>query len=248
MDNRAKDRGISLFLASAGLAGSLGSLATWIGVGNAGLLLISIVLLAASMAAWYRFRLTAQIDRGVVEQVSIREARKRDISSIVSLDKRVFSPQDVIAPAIFTSWIEKNARVLTCMFLGDRLVGYYAVLPLVPEAMHAFVAGRLREHDIKPRDICGPRRMWRDCETLYFFSIVVHKRHPKLLLALLSHTTETLNRFQERGLKKLYASAATDDGRALLQRLGFEQVQDAEDRADRHDLYCKRIDGPFGEI
>ena len=128
------------------------------------------------------------------------------------------------------------------MFRGSELVGYFSILPLRRETMKAFVAGEIRESDFSGRNILSISAT-KDVDDIYFFSIVMSSRYPKLTLTLIQRAAHEVEAIRKHGaLRRIYASAASCPGRRLLQRLKFRCVQDGETRADHHSLYVKRLD------
>ena len=205
----------------------------------------AVVLLLTYLILLYRESSTKkQVDVSTLDSISFRCAAPNDIDKIVELDRASFDASEIIDSNTFSEWHEKNSRIFYCLFSEEKLIGYFAILPLTPDALTRFIAGEINERHFESSDILSARQATISCSDPYFFSIAVLERyrHSANSLYLFVRLAEVLQQLHNGNrLRKIYATAATGDGRRLIKRLKFKLVQRAEHRADSHDLYVKDV-------
>ena len=182
------------------------------------------------------------IDFEKLKEVTFRPATENDITEIIKLDKQVFEKNDIVTEEVFRSWQIKNKIIFTVMYIKEKFSGYYTILPLNDKALNAFIDGYLREKDIMPKDILEENDI-HYCKSIYFYSIVINRRHTKFSLVLICDAARKLENIRRRKkkLQNIYSVAATKDGDRLLRRFGFNLYVDGIDRPDKHRLYCKNL-------
>ncbi|HRG42916.1 MAG TPA: hypothetical protein PKY97_00570 [Saprospiraceae bacterium] len=143
-------------------------------------------------------------------------------------------------------WYEQNPLTLTVLADShNKFVGYFDIIPLVPSFGRDLVSGTVMEKDIKPIDILPPNKM-RDAEYIYIAGISVKdqlsqlgKKHGAILIY---STFIYLERFYDLSKpKKLFAIAATECGKNILEKLNFYVESDESNRKDGLDLYSRII-------
>jgi len=183
-----------------------------------------------------RCRLVCPADRGLAEQAS-------------HLAHEIFGNLGIIPTERYESWLVKNPNILACLVNSSgEVVGYFDVLPLRSDFMEGFIRGTLTELDIRHEDILPPQHA-RRCKRLYIAGIVVRdsgsytaRRHAKhLMWGLLQYLDHFYGAPSER---HVYASGGTKEGRQILQRFGFQLVQEASVRRDKQALYVVSMSNP----
>ena len=153
---------------------------------------------------------------------------------------------DNVSSDLYEQWRGRNSLILTCLLdRKNNFVGYFDIIPLRASFISRFVAGTATEKHITVDDIIPEEKM-QDAKHLYFAGISVNnpltisgKRHAAILIwASLSY----IKQFYLHGdTKRMHAVAATEDGRKLLQRIGFKLESPAASREDGHDMYVINI-------
>jgi len=173
--------------------------------------------------------------------IEFKTADMDHISKIVKLDKKAFPKRDRVDKIIFTNWQRKNNNIFTVMLLNEKVIGYFAILPLKKEALDCFIKGYLLEKNIMPKDICTKDEM-NKCESMYFYSILNKKKRSKSTYTLLLRAVKYIDDIRLKGfLKKVYATSVTEAGEKLIIRFGFKKIQDAKERAGKSSLYVKQL-------
>lgn len=169
-------------------------------------------------------------------------ANRRLAEEASHLAHEIFGNLGIIPTDRYESWLLKNPYILACLVnSGGEVVGYFDVLPLKSEFMEGFIRGTLTELDIRHEDILPPQHAKR-CKRLYIAGIVVRdsnaftaRRHAKhLMWGLLQYLDHF---YGAPSARQVYASGGTKEGRQILQRFGFEMVQEASARRDKQALF-----------
>lgn len=158
--------------------------------------------------------------------------------------KRVFGKESLPRAGI-ESWRERNNKILVCLHdASNRVVGYFDLLPLSESFASRFIAGTVRERGIRGIDLLAVEDA-RRAAALYLVGFAVcgsdicasgyHRRVVTLTVAAFDYLLECYPVPPER---TVYALAATEKGRRMLERFGFSIVQRASERKDRTDLYA----------
>jgi len=147
---------------------------------------------------------------------------------------------------VVRKWYEKNPLTLTCLTdAHNKFVGYFDILPLTQTFGKRFVSGHSREKDIRSQHILSPSEM-RDAKYIYIAGVSVKdpmtthgKKYGAMLIYSLMVHLQTF--YNLNSPKKIYATAATECGRNVLERLQFRIETDGENRRDKLDLYARVI-------
>lgn len=223
--------------------GLVGALALLVGLFSALGIIQSILLIVATAIIalvvssiarrYYRYQImSAKEDIG-----DFRHPIEYDFDEIYLLDKTVFRQAELIPKEIFMLWYRANKNTFTVLCLGERVIGYYSILPLQQNTLNSFLKGKISESEFTKEDIMNVQEA-QNTKEVYFFSIVISKEYRQRGYQLLQHTMDELKtKASYPKLEKIYATAATSDGRRILQRRGFMKIADADTRKDHHDLY-----------
>jgi|GEM_PF-2584340 len=147
---------------------------------------------------------------------------------------------------IVRKWYEKNPFILTVLTDShNKFVGYFDILPLKSDFGRKLIIGTVKENDIRHYHILPPGQMF-NAEYIYFAGICVKDQHTQIGRkhgAILIYSTmvylETFYNLEKP--KKIYAIAATDCGKNLLEKLDFQIETDETNRKDKLDLYSRTI-------
>lgn len=147
---------------------------------------------------------------------------------------------------IVRKWYEKNPFAVTILTDShNKFVGYFDILPLEPDFGKDLISGVVKEKDIRHYDILPPKQM-RNAEYIYFAGISVKdqltqtgKKHGAILIYAAMVYLETF--YDLSNPKKIYAIAASDCGKNILQKLNFQIETDETNRKDKLDLYSRTI-------
>lgn len=162
---------------------------------------------------------------------------EQDFEQIYLLDQSAFSQEELIPKEIFLQWFRANKNTFTVLYVGERIVGYYSILPLKERTLEKFVNGEISEMGFTSEDIL-PEQEVQNARELYFFSMVVDKKYEPRGFQLVQRLVDELKTKKAYPqVQTVYAAAATATGRKILQKLGFVQIGDAAEREDGHDLY-----------
>lgn len=172
-----------------------------------------------------------------------RRATAADLGAVVRLDLRVLAWRDVVPVEVFAGWQRVNPTAFRVLLEGDRVLGYFSILPLASPALERFLRGELSEHELTGADILPPARA-REATDLYFFSIARDPDRPELGEPLVARAwTHLTSRREHPRATRLFATAATPAGRRMLLGLGFAQVVPAAYRKDGHPLFERTVPG-----
>jgi hypothetical protein len=193
-----------------------------------------------------------------VQVVEVRWAKAADLELVAALEEGVYAAPDRVPRELARSWFERNDRMIRLLVGPQRsaglprreavegrgaFLGYYWVVPVSGPALSEFVAGRLTEWEFRAEDIATPEEMFA-CEEMYLCSMAMARRHSRALLLLIEDLTALLEAYRTKGrLRRLYAIAASVEGRNLLRRhLGFRLLVPGSQRRDGHDAYVRELD------
>jgi hypothetical protein len=173
----------------------------------------------------------------------LRRATRSDLDAVEALDGRVLPARDVIPAGICDLWRRANPDAFRVLVEDGRLLGYFSVLALAPEALAAFERGEIDERALGASDVLGPAAA-RRVTTVYFFTVARVPERPEIGRDLVA-AAEAWWRSRRRYpcLERVVATVATEAGRRMLVRLGFVEVMPAAARRDGHALFECRL--PF---
>lgn len=147
---------------------------------------------------------------------------------------------------IVRKWYEKNPYVLTILTdCHNKFVGYFDILPLESNFGHSLIDGTVKEKDIRYYHILAPEKM-QNSEYIYIAGVSVKdqltqtgKKNGAILIYAIIVYLETFYNLSKP--KKIYAIAATDCGKNLLEKMAFKIETDETDRKDKLDLYSRSL-------
>lgn len=147
---------------------------------------------------------------------------------------------------IVKRWYEKNPYALTILTDShNKFVGYFDILPLESDFARDLINGAVKEKDIRHYDILSPSQM-RNAEYIYIAGVSVKdqlsqagKKHGAILIYAAMVYIETF--YDLSTPKNIYAIAASECGKNILEKLNFQIESDETNRKDKLDLYSRKI-------
>jgi excisionase family DNA binding protein len=144
------------------------------------------------------------------------------------------NPEEEVPFKRLVEWRNVNSEIFMSLKEGDKLVGGVTFLPIDDRVANALVNGEIRDKDISPRSI----KRWTDSNlSVYIPTIEVlpsgnPHRDKERGMFLLRHTLRwgVILTFQH-DIRKWYAVGATEDGRNILEALGFTRVHEDDSRS-----------------
>ena len=196
-------------------------------------IILMVIVIWVISIRYYKFQILSTEDEIGV----FRSPLECDFDQIYQLDKSVFTQADLIPKDIFLQWFSVNKNTFNILCIDEKIIGYYSILPLKPNVLRKFLKGNICEIDFISKDILSEQEAQYSKE-IYFFSTVVDRGYRQRGFQLLKRLVDELKtKTTYPQAQKVYATAATSDGRRLLQKLGFVKIADSAGRKDRHDLY-----------
>jgi hypothetical protein len=150
--------------------------------------------------------------------------------------------REFVGHELAEQWRLANPRAFECIFnRRNELCASFGLLPPSNSFMDLFVDGRIKDLQLKEKDILAGAAA-KKCGRLYISGVVVrdpekmpgHKRARVMLWVMLQHLK------REYGLKKrreLYAIAVTKESETLMRNLKFELAANGKNREDKCPLY-----------
>lgn len=176
-------------------------------------------------------------DRYVVVQ-----ADASDIGKIAKQEASIYTSEDRIPEAVLKEWYDANPSGFTVVKTADgSLVVHLNILPLRPNTCQQFIAGSIVEREIRGDSLFGSKER-ASITRLHIESVMLDVPKPRskevALRALASALPDVFARVADHDkIERIYAIAASDEGKDLLQDLGFAIEGEARRRKDGHNLY-----------
>lgn len=173
-----------------------------------------------------------------------------ELKDLWEFDEECYGAENIPYERLFEWWqaYEKGIHLLK---QNGKIIGAFGLWPLTKSAFDALVDGRMHEHDVGPKDI-RPAHIKAGIRHWYIAGIVIriHFRRTRALNYLLSVAIgRWLNEGNLASTIRLCALAYSPEGEALLRRLHFAKVRNADDTLDRHPSYvyhAKDLKSIFG--
>jgi hypothetical protein len=148
------------------------------------------------------------------------------------------------------SWYEKDPNYFRQIKnKNGRTVGFFIILFIKQKYLTDFALGRMFERDIDASKILTPSEIKNFEETPLYISVVVGKNERAITnTCIILCVARYLDKMREiRKISKLYATAATSNGRELMKdHLGFTLCISGSQRKDGEDFFEADIyDKPF---
>lgn len=157
-----------------------------------------------------------------------------------------FGKKDALSFQAIRVWRKRNPLILSLYYdEKNRVKGYFDVFPLTEEFELKLREGQLTEKDIGYDSMLKPEEMYYS-KIIYIGGIAVinpetyeGKKNGSLMIRALFKYLTTFYYLKEP--VTFCATAATECGEHLLQRLGFEIYKEGKFRNDKHDYYLRKV-------
>jgi class 3 adenylate cyclase len=165
--------------------------------------------------------------QGLLRGNSLDEASLDDISWIAQLEADTYDKLDAVPESLLRGWYETNPSGFFILknSSGER-IGHLDILPVRPDAMASFVAGDIREREIRPSDLY-PKSERGLITSVYIESIIIRAEGhtaTALVSVLSKFATILSNMCSLENLEFVYAMAATREGKELITHLGLKPI------------------------
>lgn len=145
----------------------------------------------------------------------------------MQITRTLYGPEDEVSFETLMEWRSINKDIYMSLKEGDNLIGAITFLPLDEKVAIALVNGQIKEKDIPAHAI----RKWTASNlTIYIPTIEVlpsgdFHRDRERGTFLLRHTIQwAVLQTIQYDIKNWYAIGATEDGRNILEALGFRAI------------------------
>lgn len=246
-------KAIGIFLAVAGLLAAVVQFWTSSGLVRS-VAFICLLSTLIMLAAWLIHRnlwLKIKASRALppIEQLDdicigyhTAQASPEEMNWIADLEQQVYMPGDAVPRNVLKEWYNSNPTGFSVIRMKNgQKIGHIDLLPVRPATFSAFVEGQIIEKDIRGDSLYSPadRDLIRD---LYVESVIVlppkgYSNAPAVLCILREFGGLVQRVCDPQKVERVYAIAASNSGKRLLQRLGFDLIARGDKRADGHDLF-----------
>jgi hypothetical protein len=166
---------------------------------------------------------------------------RQQLLELWSIDNDAYEDNTISFEA-FLQWWENYHIGLKIILSDDKIVGASGLWALDQKIAEGFSSGQIKEMDLSPLTASvleiEPSRFW------YCSGIVTQQRKTLTspLRLLLHHTLETwLATHHIAYPVSIYSLGYSDDGQAMLDKLGFRLLRAADDMPDRCPLYWRVV-------
>ena len=170
----------------------------------------------------------------------LHKVHKREIPRLQGLGRKYFRTDDHLPTELLKSWYDKDPNYFRKIVnKNGRTVGFFIILVIKQKAFLEFAKGNLVEKQLNESKIVS----FRDRDSLedqVYISVVVGESGRSITNAcVLLCLAKYLDEFcRYRTVNKLYATAATNSGRNLMQNhLSFDLLIPGSEREDGEDFF-----------
>lgn len=161
----------------------------------------------------------------------------------IKITRALYGEENEVPFETLLQWRSANKDIYMCLKEGNNLIGAITFLPLEEKVALAVINGQLKEKDIPAHSV----RAWSDSNlSIYIPTIEVlpsgdPRRDRERGTFLLRHTIKwAVLMTIQHDIKNWYAIGATEDGRNILETLGFKSVTTLDDEQKGYTLETKR--------
>lgn len=250
-------KAIGIFLAVAGLIGTVAQLLTSPSSLSAASFLILFVTLLL-LGGWIIFqsmwqklktgRALPQIKNldDISTRYQIVQATAEEIDWIAQLQTQVYSSADAVPKHVLMEWYKSNPTGFSIIKMQNgQKVGHIDLLPLRPSTFQTFLEGNIVERDIRGDSLFSQneKHLIKD---LYVESIIVlppkgYSNAPAILSVLTNFKSLVSRISNTANIENVYAIAASKSGERLLRKLGFDIIKPSQSRKDKHDVFSAKF-------
>lgn len=166
------------------------------------------------------------------------------------IDEKYFSVDTADNDTIH-SWNDYNRYAFTAAMLGDKLYGFFTVLPIASECAALFESNTLSEEELSLEHVL-PHESLRYASYAYIPAIAIHDikdyRNHQCLAALLVGLSDLFaNGYDRKYLRRVYANPTTFEGNRFIRRIGFSPIKGYKKPLTGTDSYYIDVDDAFYE-
>jgi len=161
----------------------------------------------------------------------------------MEITRQLYGPEDEVPFETLMQWRAVNPDIYMSLKEGNKLIGAITFLPVDERVATALINGQLKEKDIPAHAI----RKWTESNlSVYIPTIEVlpsgnFHRDRERGTYLLRHTIKwAVLMAMQHDVKNWYAVGATEDGRNILETLGFRTVTTLDEEKKGYMLETKR--------
>lgn len=156
-----------------------------------------------------------------VPDVVLDWVKPEDVPSGLALDQIVYHEMFLASLEVYMGWRRKNPKISMAAFdANDRRTryGYIGLIPLPEPVILDILLGKKDEKDITPDEILtydNPGEY-----TLLANSAVIHPDYPEVANRIIRAIMDFwVDQYPRMRIKRIYAQAVSDQGRALIKKL-----------------------------
>jgi len=161
----------------------------------------------------------------------------------IKITRQLYGPEDEVPFETLMQWRAVNSDIYMSLKEGNNLIGAITFIPVDERIAQALIHDQLKEKDIPPRAV----RRWTESNlSVYIPTIEVlpsndFRRDRERGVFLLRHTIKwAVLLAMQHDIRNWYAVGATEDGRNILEALGFTAVTTLDNDKKGYKLETKR--------
>jgi hypothetical protein len=167
------------------------------------------------------------------EPLSLTPRTIAEVWKGIEITRILYGAEDVIPFEVLMQWRNANKDIFMSLKEGDNLIGSITFMPIEEKTAIAVIHGQIKEKDIPASAI----RKWTENNlSIYIPTIEVLpsgnlKRDRNRGTFLLKHTIKwAILMVVQHDIKNWYAIGATEDGKKILETLGFTAITNFDGR------------------
>lgn len=168
----------------------------------------------------------------VEEKLIFEQSTIADAWTKQEITRQPYSDDDAVPFKTVLEWRKRNNGISMHVRDSSRLVGWVTFLPLDESIIQALIEDKLREKDIPPQAV----RKWTDKRVSVYIPIIEvvpsgNKQKDKDRgIFLIRHTIKWgLTLTIQHDIKNWYGIGTSTEGQAILEAVGFEQINNLYD-------------------
>jgi MerR HTH family regulatory protein len=166
------------------------------------------------------------------ERLLFGHSSEVDLAQEVAIGLDLYGADDIVPLHKLRQWWERNPEMFLCLKRPDGvMVGYSSVTPMQHETIMRLLRDEIREADVDPQDIYPySTTMPLECYVASL-SVVPGPNQRRYATQLIFHVARFIQELGRRrvDITAFYAIGASDDGRRIARRLGFEETYTSPD-------------------
>ncbi len=186
---------------------------------------------------------TTEMPQAGKEPLSLTPQTIAELWQGMKITRQLYGPEDEVPFETLMQWRAVNSDIYMSLKEGNKLIGAITFLPVDEKVAIAIVNGQLKEKDIPSHAV---RKWTENSLTVYIPTIEVlpsgsFRRDRERGTYLLRHTIKwAVLLAMQHDIKNWYAVGATEDGRNILETLGFRAITTLEDDKKGYILGTKK--------